>query len=207
MNRFILILSFLSVGFQVFGQDKELIQYTGRTFNEFVQPLSYTHIIITNRGIGTISDKEGKFSFIVQPNDTVMFSTLGYKRAMVIIPDNLESKFYTRDVLLEADTFMIAEVEVYPWVDYEEFKEAFKNLELPEDDLDRARANIALIKQQLEMNTDPLPSRNFNYMMQQNTWKSFNRGTYPTYQIFNIVAWTKFFEALKNGDLKNKKKD
>jgi hypothetical protein len=44
-------------------------------------------------------------------------------------------------------------------------------------------------------------------MMQQNTWKSFNRGTYPTYQIFNLVAWNKFIKALKNGDFKNKKKD
>ena len=191
------------------GQEKHLIQYTGRVFNEFVSPLPFAHIIISNKDLGTISDRDGKFSFVVEPNDTVIISNLGYKKARVIIPDTLSTKFFTRDVLLATDTFMIEEVEVYPWKDYEEFTEAFLNLELPEDDLDRARRNIALIKEQLKNDTDPLPSpsANFNQTMQQNTWKSFNRGTYPTYQVFNIFAWQKFFEALKRGDFKNDKDD
>lgn len=190
---------------QGFGQDKLLVQFTGRVFNEYIHPLPYASIVIKNLGRGTITDKDGKFSFVTMINDTIVFSSMGYKKAIVIIPDTLSSKFYTRDVLLAADTFMIAEVEVYPWKDYEEFKEAFLNLELPEDDLDRARRNIALIKQQLKNDDTPLPHGNFNQMMLQNTTESFNRGTYPTYQVFNIVAWAKFFEALKNGDFKNKK--
>ena len=185
------------------GQDESLVQFTGRVFNEYIRPLPYAHIVILNKGRGTITDKEGKFSFVVEKNDTVTFSTLGHKKAIVIIPDSLSSKFLTRDVLLQADTFMIAEVEVYPWKDYEEFKEAFLNLELPEDDLDRARKNIALIKTQIMMNEDPSVAANFNEVMNQNLKESFNRGTYPSYQVFNIVAWSKFFEALKNGDFKN----
>jgi hypothetical protein len=206
VNKILLIIGIFAFSLNSYSQEKDLIQYTGRVFNEYVQPLSFAHIIITNRGVGTISDKEGKFSFVVMPNDTIVFSSLGYKSARVIIPDTLNTKFYTRDVLIQADTIMIAELEIYPWKDYEEFKEAFVNLELPEDDMVRAQRNIALIKQQLDITTEPLPSANYRYMMDQNTWKSFNRGTYPTYQIFNVVAWTKFFEALKNGDFKNDKK-
>jgi hypothetical protein len=204
MKRLLIIITIFVSFWELQAQEKELIQYTGRVFNEFLQPLPYAHIIIENRDLGTITDNDGKFSFIVQPNDTVAFSSMGYKKALIIIPDTLDSKFYTRDVLLASDTFMIAEVEVYQWKDYEEFKEAFLNLELPEDDLDRARRNIAMIKEQLKINDDPLPSANFDYMMDRNTWKSFNRGTYPTYQIFNVLAWQKFFQALKNGDFKNK---
>ena len=206
MKKWMFFLMFICFSIQGFGQDKHLVQYTGRVFNEYIQPLAYANIIIENLGRGTITDKDGKFSFVTMVNDTIVFSSMGYKKAIVIIPDSLDSKFFTRDVLLKADTFMIAEVEVYPWKDYEEFKEAFLNLELPEDDLDRARRNIALIKQQLKENNDPSPGANFNQMMQLNTAKSFNRGTYPTYQIFNVVAWAKFFEAIKNGDLKNSSK-
>ncbi len=195
----VLLLSFQ----QSKGQDKNLIQYTGRVFNEFLTPLPFAHILIVNKKLGAISDKEGKFSFVVQPNDTIAFSSLGYKHAIVIIPDTLNSKFFTRDVLLSADTFLIEEVEVYPWNTYEEFTEAFLNLELPEDDLDRARHNIALIKEQLLLTSEPVPGANYRQVMQQNTWDSFNRGTYPTYQIFNLFAWQKFFKALKNGDFKN----
>lgn len=205
MKKAYFVLFIVLCSFQLYGQEKQLVQFTGRAFNEFLQPLAYVNIVITNQSRGTITDKQGKFSFVVQVHDTIVFSSMGYKQATVLIPDSLDSKFFTRDVLMESDTIMIAAIEVYPWKDYEEFKEAFINLELPDDDLDRARKNIALIKEQLKNETDPLPSANFRQTMDQNTYKSFNRGTVPTYQIFNIMAWTKFFDALKNGDFKNDK--
>ncbi len=198
-----ILIILLIVPQKAIGQNKDLIQYTGRVFNEFLKPLPYAHILIVNKKLGAISDKDGKFSFVVQPNDTIAFSSLGYKHAVVIIPDTLNSKFFTRDVLLSADTFLIEEVEVYPWNTYEEFTEAFLNLELPEDDMDRARQNIAIIKEQLMHISEATPGANYRQTMQQNTWDAYNRGTYPTYQIFNLFAWQKFFKALKNGDFKN----
>ncbi|MBN2486856.1 MAG: hypothetical protein JXB34_12850 [Bacteroidales bacterium] len=205
MYKYLTLIIFVAVFQAVNGQDEKLVQFTGRVFDDFIQPLPYTHIVDLTGGRGTISDREGKFSFVARANDTIIFSAMGYKRSMVVIPDNLPEPFYTRDVLMQGDTFMIAEVEVYPWRDYEEFKEAFLNLELPDDDLERARKNIALIKTQIMMDNTPLPSENFNYIMQKNYNESFTRGTYPTYQIFNVFAWQKFFQALKNGDFKNKK--
>jgi hypothetical protein len=199
---FFLVTCFIPV---IAQEDDELIQITGRVFDEFLRPLPYAHILILNGDRGTIADREGKFSFVVVERDTLMFSTLGYKKSIVIVPGDLEKPFYTRDVLLQRDTFMIAEVEVYPWKDYEEFKEAFVNLELPEDDLERARKNIALIKTQIILDNSPSSSENFNYVMQQQYNETFNRGTAPTYQIFNVFAWSKFFKALKNGDFRNNK--
>lgn len=190
---------------KLMAQEKKLIQFTGRVFNEFVQPLPFTDIAIVNKKRGAITDREGKFTFVVEPFDTIRFTSMGYKKAFVIIPDTLSKKFYTRDVLLEADTFMIAEVEIYPWKDYNEFKEAILNLQLPEDDMDRAQRNIAMIKAQIKLEQDPSGSANYRHVMQQNMNGSLTRGTYPTYQIFNIMAWSKFFEALKKGDFKQNK--
>lgn len=187
-----------------FAQKEErLVQITGRVFDDFLQPLPYANIFVLNSNRGAITDRTGKFSFVVVENDTIMFSSLGFKKSIVIVPKDLPTPFLNRDILLERDTFMIAEIEVYPWRNYEEFKEAFLNLELPDDDLERARKNIAMIKAQIIMDNSPSPRQNFDYIMQQQYNESFNRGTYPTYQIFNVFAWSKFFEALKNGDFKN----
>lgn len=207
MKSILTILLVLCCTVHLWGQEPKLVQFTGRVFNEYVQPMPFVSVAITNRGIGTITDKQGKFSFVTKVNDTILFSSMGFKKAQVIIPDSLDSKFFTRDILMESDTFMIEAVEVYPWKDYEEFTEAFINLKLPDDDLDRARKNIALIQEQLAREVNPMPVDNYRYMMDQHTYKSFNRGTVPTYQVFNIMAWAKFFEALKNGDFKDDRKD
>lgn len=193
-----------NVNAQEIEQEKRLIQFTGQVINEFLQPLKFAHVIDLSSGRGTITDREGKFSFVVHESDSVRFSTVGYKESIVVIPDDLEKPFFTRDVLMQSDTILISEIEIYPWKDYEDFKEAFLALELPEDDMDRARKNIALIKTQLIMERDFSSSQNFDEVMKQQFKETTFRGTQPTYQIFNIFAWKKFFEAVKNGDFKEK---
>jgi hypothetical protein len=185
-------------------EDERMIQFTGRVLNEFLQPLKFAHILDLRNNQGAITDREGKFSFIVFPNDSILFSTLGYKKSFVIVPDDLENPFFIRDVLMASDTILITEIEIYPWNDYEEFKEAFLNLELPEDDLDRARKNIALIKTQILLENNMTSRENFNEVMKQQFNQTTINGTQPTYQIFNIFAWQKFFKAIKNGDFKQK---
>lgn len=202
MKKILTLVSLITIFCALSAQDKRLVQFTGRVFDDFIQPLPFAHIYITNSGRGSITDREGKFSFVAVEYDTIVFSTMGFKRSVVVIPSNLDEPFFTRDVLMQRDTFMIAEVEVYPWHDYDEFKEAFLNLELPEDDLERARKNIALIKTQIMLDQSPSASENFDYIMQKNYNETFTQGTYPTYQIFNVFAWQKFIKALKNGDFK-----
>ncbi len=186
------------------AQKKNLVQLTGRIRDENLQPLPFAHIFVLNNFRGTITDNEGKFSFVTEVHDTVMFSSLGYKKQTIIIPDNLKDPFLNLDIILETDTFMIAEVEIYPWKSYEEFKEAFLNLKLPEDDMERARRNIALLKTQIILDNTPTPRENFRYVMEQQYQETFNQGIGPSYQILNPFAWAKFFEALKRGDFKKK---
>lgn len=178
----------------------ELVQLTGRLTNELLQPLPFAHILVLNNYRGTITDKGGKFSFVTQVGDSIMFSTLGFKRTIFIVPDTLEKPFMTLDLVLDADTFMIAEVEVYPWKTYEEFKQAFINLDLPDDDMDNARKNIALLKTQIIMDETPNASANFKHIYEQQYRNSYTQGAYPTYQVFNAFAWAEFFKALKRGD-------
>lgn len=188
--------------FVIYGQDKNLVQFAGRITNETAEPLPYAHILIMNSFRGTITDLEGKFSLVVEVYDTVLFSTVGYKRKILTIPDTLPKPFLTIDIVLEQDTILIAEVRIYPWKSYEEFKRALLNLKLPDDDNERARQNIALIKTQIILDNEPNARENFRYVMQQQYRETFNQGMYPSYQIFNAFAWAKFFQALKRGDFK-----
>ncbi len=191
----------------VHAQEKnKLVQLYGRLYNELIEPLPYAHVFILNNGRGTITDASGKFSFVVEKNDTVMFSSLGYKRKTIIIPDTLSEPFLHRDIFLKTDTFMIKQVEVYPWRNYEEFKDAFVNLKLPDDDAERARKNIALIKTQIILSDNPDPGANFQYVLKQQYDQTFMQGRYPSYQLFNVFAWEKFFKALKQGDFKQENK-
>jgi hypothetical protein len=180
----------------------DLVQLTGRLMDELLQPLPYAHILVLNNYRGTITDSEGKFSFVTQVHDTIMFSSLGYKRRIFVIPGTLKEPFLTMDIILQQDTFMIEEVEIYPWKSYEEFKRAFLNLELPEDDMDNARKNIALLKTQIILDETPNARANFNKILEDQYRQTFNRGLYPSYQLFNIMAWAEFFKALKRGDFK-----
>ena len=182
--------------------DKNLVQFTGRIMDELLQPLPYAHVLILNNYRGTITDGQGKFSIVTEVYDSIMLSTVGYKRRIINIPDNLEEPFLTLDIVLEMDTFMIDEVVIYPWKSYEEFKEAFLNLKLPNDDMDNARKNIALLKTQIILDETPSARANFQHILNQQYRETFRQGQYPSYQIFNAFAWAEFFKALKRGDFK-----
>jgi len=192
---------------QLFGKDnKNLVQLTGRLTDELLQPLPYAHILVLNNYRGTITDREGKFSIVTEINDSIMFSTVGFKRRILTIPDTLPGPYYSLDLVLETDTFMIEEVVVYPWKSYEEFKEAFLNLKLPNDDMDNARKNIALLKTQIILDETPSARANFQHILDQQYRETFIQGQYPSYQIFNAFAWAEFFKALKRGDFKKYEK-
>jgi hypothetical protein len=204
MKRTLSITFFFFILSLVNAQHKEgdLVQLTGRIVDKLSQPLPYAHILVLNNYRGTITDIDGKYSLVTQKHDSIMFSTVGFKRKIIVIPDNLNEPFHTLDIILEQDTLVIAKVEIYPWKSYEEFKEAFINLKLPEDDMERARKNIALLKTQIILDETPNARENFQNILNQQYKETFRQGTYPTYQLFNAFAWAEFFEALKRGDFK-----
>ena len=199
------MLLFTAVGLR--AQDEELVQFSGVIRNLKYEPVPNVHVIDINRKSGTTSNEDGLFSMIVKPSDSVLFRSVGYKNTLVVIPDSVSRKHYPRDVYLLNDTIHLAEVKIFPWKTYEEFKVAFINLDLPDDDEQRAYKNIARIKAQLNMDFEPDADLAFRQTMQQHYDKMYYAGQYPSIPVLNPFNWAKFFSALKNGDFKRKDKD
>jgi hypothetical protein len=196
----LIVFSFLAITAK--AQDKKLIQLTGKVTDELLQPMPFSHILVLENYHGAITNVFGNFSLVVEEADSVLISSVGYKRKYLVIPQNIPSHFLNIDIVLQIDTLVIAEAQIYPWKTYEEFKEAFVNLKLPTDDMERARRNIALIRTQIIMDHEPSARQNFRYIMEKQYQQTFIQGQFPSYQILNPFAWAKFFKALKHGDFK-----
>ncbi|MFC2137473.1 carboxypeptidase-like regulatory domain-containing protein [Bacteroidota bacterium] len=192
--------------FSSYCQNDSLIQFSGIVLDkESDETLEFVNIIVNNKK-GTITDKYGRFSFITNNNDTIFFSSVGYKKDTILISSLSNSNFITYDVYLVRDTILIDEVEILPWATYKDFAEAFVKLELPDDDLKRAERNIELMKMQALASDEPDPNINYRNSVNAQHEKNFTYGMYPINSLLNPFAWAKFFEALKRGDFRNNNK-
>src|ERR1044072_9332270 len=120
-----------------------LIQFSGVVVEgDSLRPVPYASVMIHNSFRGTVCDYFGYFSFVAQLNDTIEFSAIGYRDAYFIIPDTLTTKKYSLIQVLATDPIYLHTTEVYPWPSKEQFKQAFLQLNIPDDDLARAQKNM-----------------------------------------------------------------
>lgn len=203
---------FFVLALSSFGQESEkksnkLIQFSGVVVSSNdLEPVSFTSIMIKNTHRGTISDYYGYFSLVAEELDTIVFSSLGHKEAQFIIPDTLPSFRYSIIQLMYKDTIELPEAVVYPWPTKEQFKQAFLNAYIPDDDLARAQKNLdpktmAAIAANMPMGG----SLNYKYQMQEHQTKLYHMGQAPPLTILNPLAWAKFIKAWQNGDFKQEK--
>ena len=201
---------FVFSGWQTLPAQEILVQWTGVVRNELLHPIPYAHVIVQKDWRGTSSDQRGMFTIITFPCDTLLVSCIGYKPRKIPVPNfsYYDSKHYIKDIIMEEDTIMLSEVVIFPWKTYKEFKEAFMALNLPEDDLQRAYHNIAVLQEQIYSaiaSRSASPSANFRDLTTARTNRMMTYGhMYPTYAITNPLAWARFFQALRDGEFKKK---
>lgn len=93
--------------------------YTGQIFDlKTKTPLSYVNIFIPKKGVGTVTDENGKYSLNLineLDNDTLQFSLIGYKSEIIPIK-RYKSNYETSNAMffLEESTFNLSEVVVKP---------------------------------------------------------------------------------------------
>lgn len=190
-----------------FAQEQEsYMQLSGIVKDDLNDPIPFVHVIVKNSERSTVSDYNGLYTIIVEPKDTVFFSCVGFKTVKLFMPSTAISRHLNREVKMEIDTVMLKNVVIFPWKTYSEFKNAVLNTELPaHEDLEAARLNIAIIQTQILLNSTNTPNANFRNIMMQQFERNRTYGQSPYYGILDVMAWSKFIRALKNGEFKRKK--
>lgn len=170
-----------------------------------LSPVPFATILVKNTSRGTTSDFYGYFSFVAQPNDTLIFSSIGFRNSEFVVPRGLEGNRYSLIQSMLQDTVLLETVTIYPWPTPEQFKEAFLNLDIPDDDIEIMRKNLnpdllAAKAAAMPMNG----SLNFKWENQQRSNQLYFAGQYRPNNLLNPVAWAQFIKAWKRGDFKKK---
>ncbi len=207
--RFLLLL-LLFISFNIgYSQNakRNPIQFSGVIVDgDSLAPIPFTTIIVRGSNRGTIADYYGYFSFVAQQGDTIDFSSVGYKSAYFTIPDSLDENRYSLIQMLFTDTILLRETVIYPWPTKEQFRDAFLNLNAPDDDFQRAMKNLAIADMRERASATPNDG-NMAYKQTMSQYQSrlYSAGQAPTISLLNPVAWSKFVQAWRAGELSRKK--
>jgi hypothetical protein len=89
------------------------------------QAIPKANITTTNRKAGVTADIEGVFSMYVFPTDTLRCSSLGYISKTIPVSEIDRDSIYKINIELIKDFVRLKEVNIYPYRNMEEFKQAF----------------------------------------------------------------------------------
>ncbi len=190
-----------------FLNDTQLVQFSGVVVSsDSLIPIPYSSIIIKGSSRGTVSDYYGFFSFVAKMKDTVEFGAIGFRKATFIIPDTLSDQRCSMIQILKKDTIMLKEFVVFPWPTKEQFKEAFVNLRIPDDDLTRAEKNMEPEMISYLSSTMPMDgSMNYRNQMNDITSQIYYSGQLRPNTLLDPIKWSKFIQMWQNGAFKQKK--
>lgn len=122
LGIFIVLLTAYDASGQLIEQDS--IPFKGIVFDQNRKGLPNTHIIINGQK-GTLTSGGGFFNIRVNAGDTLKFSYVGYKDFKFVVPDTMQRLGYITGIFLKRDTLALPEVVVMPWLNKQQFRQAF----------------------------------------------------------------------------------
>jgi hypothetical protein len=183
---------------------RKIIQFSGLVVDgDSLNALPFVAIVIRNSERGVYSNMNGYYSIVVEERDTVDFYALGYRRASFVLPDTFTTNAYNHVQTLRIDTILLRTAVIYPWPSKDRFKDAFLNMDVPTDDLDRARLNLAQAEmvqaaQSVAMDGNMAASST----LQRNVARNYYAGQLQPNNLLNPVAWSRFLQSLGTGQYK-----
>jgi hypothetical protein len=165
----------------------------------------YCAIYIEKQYRGTLSNMEGFYSFVVAKGDTVTVRSLGYKSQKIVISSEIEGTSLFKDIKLERETYTLDEVVIYPLPSPHQLRQAFINLEVPDDLKDLAMQTLS--NSQLDPYRNTLRydgDENFDQYAKAQVASYYAQGQTRPQNIFNPFAWADFLSSWKRGDFRKK---
>jgi hypothetical protein len=187
---------------------KNLVQFSGAVVTgDSLHPVPYAHIVDKSTGYWTIADFYGYFSFVARKNDSISFSAIGFKKTWFVIPDTIQSNRYIMFQVLATDTIYLNEAVIYAWPTKEEFRFAFVNLDVPDDEYEIAKKNLErydLAVRNYEIQVPMDGSMNYRNYINTTTDKLYYAGQTQPISLLNPFAWAQFVKAWQDGKFKRK---
>lgn len=188
------------------AQSPRLIQYSGVVLStdSVTTPVPFASIFNRSIRLGVIANYQGFFTFAARVGDTIEVTSVGYQKGIVFVPDIPDNESYTSLIFLQPDIRTLPEARVYPWFSKDQFRDAFVHLNIPDDDLDRARKNLDANKLRELGETLSDGTLNATKSLQNYSYTYYYQGQYQPQAILSPSAWMQFFNALQNGAFKKK---
>ena len=129
MKRLIVIILLLSccgtaIAQSGTGKKHDRINYYGIVVaSDSLRPIRNTHVISKMAHCGTVTNLNGRFIIPAKSIDTLWVSCIGYSRRLIAIDSTLAEGRDTLFIRLRSDTITLREVTVWPFNNYETFKE------------------------------------------------------------------------------------
>ena len=115
--RYIILLAILCPTL-LFGQEQEKVIIAGVVVDaDSAQALPSVHLRVRNTALGGVTGADGRFKTRVHPNDTLVFSSVGYE-PFVLVPGDSSSERLTQLVIRMApQVTLLEEVKIKEYVD------------------------------------------------------------------------------------------
>ncbi|MDA9555747.1 carboxypeptidase-like regulatory domain-containing protein, partial [Pelobium sp.] len=161
---------------------------------------------ISNENKSYTANFKGYFSFVAREGDTILFSSIGYKKLSLTIPTHLQERKFTVIVKMQSDNIQLPSVRVFPWASVDEFKKEFLTMKFADDDLEIAKKNLS--KKSLAELSANLPRdgrENSAFSFQNNHINLSNKNFVQTNPLLNPFAWGALIKQIMEGDKERNK--
>jgi hypothetical protein len=186
--------------------DDDLLQLSGVVVStDSLQGLPFVSVRIKGLNKGTFTDADGFFSFVVRKGDTVLFTFIGMKDAIYVVPKNLTASRYSIVQPMAEDSVLLPETVIHAWPTPEEFNYYFVKANIPDTYGTLARNNLKRKTLTTFGSSMIMDAReNQRYAADQTANRYYYSGQLPPQRLFDPFAWSQFFNAWKRGDFKKK---
>lgn len=202
----ILLIFLTSASIQIYAQDNDLVEVTGRIVVENTpEPIPGAVIMVSGTDRGVLSNKSGMFTLVMKRGEVAEIEALGFKPYSFKLPSDYSDKYYTLTVSLTIDTIHL-ENFTFKLMSPEEFDFAFKYRYIPDEALQASRKNMSPSAMYGALAFMPRDAAEMQAVQQRQNYLRYGTqyGQPINTELGNPRAWKEFIQAWKRGDFKGK---
>jgi len=178
--------------------DERIITFSGVVTDENqTTVLSGVSVYVKSTGRGTSTSLFGVFELPVRVGDSIVFSSVGFKRQYIQIPDNVEGDKLRARILMPIDTLMLDPLTISLFPEEDAFKDLVLSMDLPEAN---RRAQEALDQELMYSMLQNMPvgaEVNYRYYESMRTrYLQDGFGPRPN-PLLNPFAWSQLINSFK----------